>query len=80
MKYFVEDNSSLKAIFVFSNFLEAIDFVNQVADVAVQVDHHPDILIHDAKNVTVTSTTHDEGNTITDKDKELAQKIEALME
>lgn len=80
MKYFVEDGNKLKAIFTFGNFLEAVDFVNQVADVAMQADHHPDILLHDYKNVTITSTTHDEGETITDKDKQLAAKIEALME
>jgi len=80
MKYFVEDNNALKALFEFGDFLEAIDFVNQVADVAIQLEHHPDILLHDFKNVTITSSTHDKGNTITDKDKELAQQIEALME
>lgn len=78
MKYFVEDQNALKAIFTFENFLEAIDFVNQVADVAMQLDHHPDILIHGYKNVTITTTTHDQGNTITELDKKLAQEIEAL--
>lgn len=80
MKYFVEDNNSLKAIFTFNDFLEAVDFVNQVADFAMQEDHHPEILIHGGKNVTITSTTHDENGTITQKDKNLAQKIEELME
>jgi 4a-hydroxytetrahydrobiopterin dehydratase len=78
MKYFVEDQNTLKAIFTFDNFLEAIDFVNQVADVAMQLDHHPDILIHGYKNVTITTTTHEECNKITDLDKKLAQQIEAL--
>lgn len=78
MKKFIEDNNTLKALFEFSNFLEAVDFVNQVADVAMQEDHHPDILLHDYKNVTVTITTHEAGNTITQKDRDLAEKIETL--
>lgn len=80
MKYFIEDQNTLKAMFTFDSFVEAVDFVNQVADVAIQVDHHPDILLHDYKAVTVTTTTHEADNTVTDKDKELAAKIEALME
>lgn len=80
MKYFIEDNNSLKAMFTFGSFIEAVDFVNQVADVAEQVDHHPDVLIHDYKAVTITTTTHDQGNTITQKDRELAARIEQLME
>ena len=80
MKYFIEDGNSLKAMFPFGNFLEAIDFVNQVADVAMQEDHHPDIMIEGGKSVTITTTTHDQGNTITQKDKDLASKIEALVE
>ena len=78
MKKFIEDGNTLKALFEFGDFLEAVDFVNQVADVAMQLDHHPDILLHDYKNVTVTTTTHDAGNKITEKDRELAQKIEEL--
>lgn len=80
MKYFIEDGNALKAMFPFGSFIEAIDFVNQVADVAVSEDHHPDILVHDGKVVTITTTTHDQGNTITDKDRQLARSIEALMD
>ena len=80
MKKFIEDSDTLKALFEFGDFIEAVDFVNQIADVAMQVDHHPDILLHDYKNVTVTTTTHDAGNKVTAKDRELAEKIEELME
>lgn len=80
MKRFIEEGNTLKALFEFGDFLEAVDFVNQVADVAIQEEHHPDIFLHDYKNVTITTTTHDEGNTITQKDRDLADKIEALLE
>jgi len=78
MKKFVEVNNQLKAVFTFSSFIEAIDFVNQVADLAETASHHPDILIHHAKNVTITLSTHDQGNKVTKQDWDLADQIEAL--
>jgi 4a-hydroxytetrahydrobiopterin dehydratase len=78
MKHFIEMNDHLKAIFTFGSFIEAIDFVNQVADLAEQAGHHPDILIHDYKKVTLTLTTHDQGSKITKKDWDLANQIEQL--
>ncbi len=77
MKKFVEFEDKIKAVFTFNDFLEAIDFVNQVADLAMQADHHPDILLHDVKSVTITLTTHSEGK-VTQKDWDLADQIEAL--
>jgi len=56
------------------SFPEAIRFVNQVADLAEQVDHHPDILIN-YRRVTLTLSTHSEGG-LTRKDFDLAGKIE----
>ena len=77
MKKFIETNNQLRALFTFANFTQAIDFVNLVADLAETANHHPDILIHDYKNVTITLTTHDQ-NRVTQKDWDLAGKIEAL--
>jgi 4a-hydroxytetrahydrobiopterin dehydratase len=39
--------------------------------------HHPDMLIHSYNKVTIRTSTHLE-NTITDKDYELAKKIDDL--
>lgn len=77
MKYFIEDGNTLKAMFAFGSFIEAIDFVNQVADVAEQLNCHPDILIHQGKAVTITTSTHDE---VTELDKKLAHQIEGLLD
>ncbi|MFT4326224.1 MAG: 4a-hydroxytetrahydrobiopterin dehydratase [Candidatus Woesearchaeota archaeon] len=70
-------NGKLVRDFAFSNFLEAISFVNKVAELAEDADHHPDILIHDYKFVTVSLVSHDVSS-ITDKDHSLAEKIDAL--
>jgi 4a-hydroxytetrahydrobiopterin dehydratase len=63
--------------FVCTDFRTAINFVNLVADLAEEMDHHPDILIHSWNNVSVTLSTHSEGG-LTAKDFGLADKIQAL--
>lgn len=78
MKRFVEMEDHLKAVFEFGSFIEAVDFVNQIADLADSADHHPDILIHDVKNVTVTLQTHDADQKVTKKDRDLAEEIESV--
>jgi len=60
--------------YTWPSFPEAIHFVNQVADLAEQADHHPDILIN-YRRVTLTLSTHSEGG-ITQKDFDLATRIE----
>jgi 4a-hydroxytetrahydrobiopterin dehydratase len=60
--------------YTWPSFPEAIKFVNQVADLAEQADHHPDILIN-YRRVTLTLSTHSEGG-LTQKDLDLAAQIE----
>jgi len=60
--------------FTWPSFPVAIKFVNQVADLAEQADHHPDILIN-YRRVTITLSTHSEGG-ITQKDFDLAAQID----
>lgn len=57
-------------------FGQSIEFVNAVAELAESADHHPDIDIRYTK-VTCSLSTHDAGG-ITQKDLDLAAKIEAL--
>ncbi|MGH9428938.1 MAG: 4a-hydroxytetrahydrobiopterin dehydratase [Terriglobia bacterium] len=60
--------------YTWPSFPEAMKFVNQVADLAEQADHHPDILIN-YRRVTLTLSTHSEGG-LTRKDFDLAERIE----
>lgn len=53
-----EDNTKIWREFVFKNFVQAVDFINRIADVAEYEDHHPDILLHDYKYVRVELVTH----------------------
>jgi 4a-hydroxytetrahydrobiopterin dehydratase len=52
------DNFSVERKFGFSNFKEAIGFVNKVADLAEREGHHPDINLFSYKNVKITLSTH----------------------
>ncbi len=58
---------------IFTDFKEAMAFVNRVAELAETLDHHPDICIYYNK-VVLSVFTHSEGG-LTEKDFELARKI-----
>jgi len=68
----------LEKKFIFSNFKEALLFVNRVGELAERFDHHPDICIKNYKEVVISTTTHSEGNKVTEKDIELAEAIDKL--
>jgi 4a-hydroxytetrahydrobiopterin dehydratase len=60
----------------FASFVEAFGFMSSVALVAERMDHHPEWSNVYAR-VVIELTTHDAGG-ITERDFELARKIEAL--
>jgi len=60
----------------FKDFVAAMKFVNQVAELAEQAQHHPDIDVRWNK-VTLALTTHDAGG-LTEKDFALAKQCDAL--
>ncbi len=64
--------------FHFKDFRQAIAFVNELADVAEEEDHHPDIFISYRK-VRLILTTHKIGG-LSRKDFGLAFKIDRLAE
>lgn len=59
------------------DFSEAVSFVNQIAEIAEEENHHPDIFLHGYKNVTVSLTTHSIGG-LTDKDFTVASRIDGV--
>jgi 4a-hydroxytetrahydrobiopterin dehydratase len=61
----------------FDDFKAAMAFVNRVADVAEEANHHPDILIHGWNKVRLTLSTHSEGK-VTQADHDLAAGIDGL--
>ncbi|MDF1861613.1 MAG: 4a-hydroxytetrahydrobiopterin dehydratase [Verrucomicrobiales bacterium] len=62
----------------FAEFMEAIDFVNAVAEIAEDAGHHPDIDVR-WTTVLLSLTTHEVGG-LTDLDFEVAKKIDTLID
>ena len=73
-----EKNNTLYRKFEFKNFSEAFAFMTRVAFEAEKMDHHPD-WSNAYNKVEISLSTHSAGNTVTEKDRKLAQKIDALV-
>ncbi len=67
-------DDAIRKRFTFSTFRAAVVFVNRVATIADEHDHHPDILLR-YNRVVLRITTHDAGG-VTRKDLELGQRID----
>jgi 4a-hydroxytetrahydrobiopterin dehydratase len=69
---------SIEREFQFKDFRSAVDFVNRVADLAEEHDHHPDILISYTK-VRLVLSTHKVGG-LSGKDFLMAAGIDRLID
>lgn len=69
----------LERVFEFDNFIQAVDFVDEIVPLAQEQGHHPDLEIFLYNKVRVKLTTHDEGRKVTEKDVELAKEINNLL-
>lgn len=70
-------NDKIVKEFSFKNFNEALEFVNKVAELSEEMNHHPEINWNYNK-VKITLVTHDEDR-VTRKDTELAKKIDEIL-
>jgi 4a-hydroxytetrahydrobiopterin dehydratase len=70
------EGQQLKIVKTFKDFIEAINFVNQLVEPAEAAGHHPDLEISYNK-VTICLTTHDAGG-LTEKDFDMAKVISNL--
>lgn len=68
---------AVQRTFSFDDFLAAMTFVNRVAQLAEEHQHHPDIMIRYNK-VTLTVSTHDAGG-LTAKDFALAHDTDSIV-
>jgi len=74
---FTQKDNALEATFTFKNFTEAFSFMTHVAFYCEKFNHHPN-WTNVYNRVHVQLTTHDAGNTVTDKDHQLAKAIEMI--
>lgn len=70
------DDKEIQKTFKFKNFVKAVSFVNKVADIAEEEQHHPDITINYNKVKIALSTHSIKGLSINDFI--LAAKIEFI--
>ena len=72
-----EKNDSLHKKFEFKNFSEAFAFMTRVALAAEKMDHHPKWM-NEYNTVEIWLSSHDAGNTVTEKDHKLSKIIDTL--
>jgi len=73
-----EKDNALHQVFTFKDFSEAFAFMSRVALLAEKHDHHPDWK-NSYNKVEIALSSHDKGNTITDRDRKLAAAIDKLL-
>ncbi len=73
-----EENNALYRKFVFKNFSEAFAFMTRVALSAEKMDHHPK-WTNVWNTVEVWLSTHDAGDIVTEKDRQLAKSIDGII-
>lgn len=66
----------LSCTYEFANFVESVDFVNQIVEPAEALGHHPDVLIS-YNTVSIGLTTHDAGG-LTSLDFDLAEEMSGI--
>lgn len=70
------EGNTIERIYQFGGFVEAMAFVNKVAEAAEAANHHPDIYIS-YKDVKLSLVSHDSGG-VTQRDIRMAAKINDL--
>ena len=70
------EGNAIKTTLSFKDFIEAVEFVNQVVAPAEAAGHHPDLYISYNK-VTISLTTHDAGG-LTQQDFDMAKTLATL--
>lgn len=73
-----ETDNQIIQDFTFKDFVTAFGFMTKVAIEAEKMNHHPE-WSNVYNKVTIKLSTHDAGNIVTDKDRELAAKIDQLL-
>jgi 4a-hydroxytetrahydrobiopterin dehydratase len=76
-KQWEEVDKKLYKVLIFKNFQEAFAFMVKVAFVAEKNNHHPK-WTNEYNKVEIWLSTHDAGDIVTEKDRNLARQIDEL--
>jgi 4a-hydroxytetrahydrobiopterin dehydratase len=77
MNTWIEKNNTLQKTFTFETFGDAITWMIKASFEIEKLDHHP-AWTNSYNTVHVLLQTHDAGNRVTDKDRELARLLDEL--
>jgi 4a-hydroxytetrahydrobiopterin dehydratase len=73
----IDDGKSIARSYVLKNFVQCVDMINLIKDIAESENHHPDIHLTGYKNLRIVLNTHALGG-VTENDFILAAKINKL--
>jgi 4a-hydroxytetrahydrobiopterin dehydratase len=71
MNEWIEKDGALCKTFAFNSFEAAMDWMSNLTKAITKLNHHP-VWSNTYNKVSVQLSTHDAGNTITEKDRQLA--------
>jgi 4a-hydroxytetrahydrobiopterin dehydratase len=74
-----EKENSLYREFIFDDFKQAFTFMTRIADIAEECQHHPR-WTNEWNKVEIWLSTHDKANSVTTKDRKMAERIDAVYE
>src|SRR5512146_1537497 len=74
----VDEGKGLRLTRRMADFVSAVDLVNEVATVAEEEQHHPDVRIYGYRNLVLDFSTHSIGG-LTDNDFIMAAKVNQLL-
>jgi len=77
MNLWKEENQVLIKTFTFATFEDAMSFMQQASTYISNIDHHP-TWTNTYNRVEVRLTTHDAGNKVTEKDRNLAKYLDEI--
>ena len=72
-----EKNNTIQHQFEFKDFVHAFAFMTRVAFAAEKMNHHPE-WTNIWNKVSISLSTHDAGNIVTEKDRKLADTIDRI--
>ena len=70
-------NNAIHKIFIFESYLNSIAFINRLAEIAEETNHHPDMVVGWCK-IDVAFTSHDQGG-VTTACIDMAKKAESVL-
>ncbi len=74
----IDKNGALEKEFILNSFSEIILKLQVLALIADKLNHHPDFTVKDYNKIIFHLKTHDQGNSVTEKDIQLSKEIDNL--